>query len=288
VRAKQASGRAIENRFDRLQAAAIAGRLATVVCDVRGQVVDMRPGDRVWLYSAERDAGVFVVGRARRASATGKPTVSVTVERVRSRVLAADPLPAVTLRRWLPELRQAAVLLDLRPRALGVLDAWQRDRGVRDAELLEPVGVTPWRAQRLNRGHQPALDRVLGPIARMLRSQEFAIGVADNALGHPWLVGRRARDVLVVAAPDARTRGGRNEALATLGPLHEYRWRLKREAPEIRLRGALWIAFRARPNDDVVGFLEDERVLVSWQQRTGVAELTNRSKQLWYQHLGVR
>ncbi len=80
-----------------------------------------------------------------------------------------------------------------------------------------------------------------------------------------------------------------DDALAALGALREYKWRIERESVrDLRLRGSLWIAFVTKPHDDVITFLEDEEVLVSWQQRNRAVELTDRSKQRWYQYLGVR
>ncbi len=103
--------------------------------------------------------------------------------------MAADPLPAVTIRRWVPELRQGAVSLDVRPRALAVLDAWQRERGERDAELLGPVGATPWRtaATKGTKGALPAQHDIVAPIARLLRSQDFAVGLESRARSEPRL-----------------------------------------------------------------------------------------------------
>jgi hypothetical protein len=95
----------------------------------------------------------------------------------------------------------------------------------------------------------------------------------------------------VVAIHVERVRGpkARAVALGALGPLREFKWRLERESVrELKLRGSLWLAFVAKPHDDVVAFLEDEDVLVSWQHRNGAVELTDRSKQRWYQYLGVR
>jgi hypothetical protein len=284
-----ASGRAVGAGFDALQDAALGGLIERVVCEVRGTLVDVHAGDHVWFYTTELDAGVFAVGRARRPTTTKRPTVTVTVDRGRTRVFAADPLPAATIRRWVPELRQGAVSLDVRPRALAALEAWQRERPNRDVDLLGPIGVTPWRsATRATARTQPARDQVLGPIARLLRSQDFAIGMFDGKGSEPWLIARRVRDVVVIDVERIRVGRGREEALAALGPLREQRWRLERQERELRLRSSLWITFTARPHDDVVGFLEDEEIFVSWQHRGGVVEFTDRSKQRWYQYLGVR
>jgi hypothetical protein len=131
---------------------------------------------------------------------------------------------------------------------------------------------------------------VLAPIGRLLRSQDFAIGVDRSPTDEPRLVARRVRDVVVVDVCRLRGgSGGRAQALAALGPLLLTRWQLEREAfDDARLRATLWLAFSARPPDEIAAFLEDSGVLVSVLQRAGVVELTDRSKQRWYQALGVR
>ena len=291
VRFAQASGRTVDSTYESLRAAALDGRLDKAVCEVRGPLVNLRAGDTVWFFTPELEVGVFAVGRARAPTKTKRAEVTVALERARGKVLAADPLPAATIRRWVPELRQGAVSLDARPRALVVLDAWQRERGERDTELLTPIGVTPWRAA-LAKGSRkvlPALHDVVAPVARLLRSQDFAVGIERAARDEPRLVARRVRDVVVVDVCRARGGAGRVEALAGLGPLLMARWRLEREPfDDVRLRTMLWLAFSARPHDDVTAFLEDSELLVSWPQPPGVVELTNRSKQRWYQALGVR
>lgn len=290
LRFAQASGRTVETAFAKLQDAAIGGRLDKVVCELRGPLVDVVAGDRLWFYTDDVGAGVCACGRARKPTKTKKPTVTVAIDKARTRVLAADPLPAVTIRRWVPELRQGAVSLDLRPRALTVLESWQVERNERDVELLGPLGVTPWRASiKATATRQPARDDVVGPIARLLRSQDFAVGTLDAGAAEPWLVARRVRDVVAIHVERVRGARARSVALGALGALREFRWRLEREAArELRLRGSLWMAFVAKPHEDVVAFLEDEEVLVSWQLRNGTVELTDRSKQRWYQYLGVR
>lgn len=290
LRFAQASGRTVETAFAKLQDAALTGRLDKVVCEVRGPLVDVAAGDQLWFYTDDLEAGVFALGRARKPTKTQKPTVTVVLDKTRTRVLAADPLPAVTIRRWVPELRQGAVSLDLRPRALSVLEGWQRDRAERDVELLGPIGVAPWRAAiKATAARQPARDEVVGPMARLLRSQDFAVGMFDAGASEPWLVARRVRDVVAIDVERARGARARAVALGALGALREFKWRLEREsARELRLRGSLWMAFVAKPHNDVVAFLEDEEVLVSWQHRNGAVELTDRSKQRWYQYLGVR
>ena len=289
VRFAQSSGRTIESTYEALRAAALGGRLAKLVCEVRGPLVNLRSGDTVWCYSSELDIGIFAVGRSRAPTKTKRPTVTVALERARCKLLAADPLPAATIRRWVPELRQGAVSLDVRPRALAVLDAWLRERGERDIELLAPIGVTPWRAAAGKGRTQPAVHDVVAPIARMLRSQDFAVGVGSPMGDEPRLVARRVRDVVVVDVCRARGGGGRAEALGALGPLLMAQWQLERETfDDARLRATLWLAFSARPQEEVVAFLDDSGVLVSWPQRAGVVELTDHSKQRWYQALGVR
>jgi hypothetical protein len=290
LRFAQTSGRTLDTSFRKLQDAALGGRLDKVVCEVRGPLVDVAAGDQVWFYTDDLDAGVFASGRARRPTKTKKPTVTVALDKARTRVLTADPLPAATIRRWVPELRQGAVSLDLRPRALTVLEGWHGERAERDVELLGGLGVTTWRAAIKPAGaKQPAQDDVVGPLARLLRSQDFAVGLFDGDGPEPWLVARRVRDVVAICIERARGARARTDALTAFGALRQFKWRLERDAVrELRLRPSLWIAFVNKPHDEVIAFLEDEDVLVSWQQRNGTVELTDRSKQRWYQYLGVR
>jgi len=288
LRFEDRTERAIDPSFDALRDAALAGRLDRVTLDVRGPLVDLVAGDRVWFFVA--DVGVALVGRARSPSKTNKPSIVVSLDRVRSRVLGADPLPATTIRRWVPELREGAVALDLRPRALGVLESWQHERAERDTELLAPLGASPWRSilSRGARARSPASHDVIGPIARLLRSQDFAIGLAKPMGADPRLIARRVRDVVIVDVCRAPAGGGREQVLAAIGPLLEARWRIEREPRDGRLSVSLWLAFSTRPQADVGAFLEDAGVLVSWPQRGGLVELTDRSKQRWYQYLGLR
>ena len=180
--------------------------------------------------------------------------------------------------------------LDLRPRALVALDSWQHERAERDVELLAPLGAAPWRSLigRVAKAPSPASHDVVGPIARLLRSQDFAIGVAKPATTEPRLLARRVRDVVIVDVCRAPVGGGREQAIAAIGPLLEARWRVEREPRDARLSVSLWLAFSTRPNGEVAAFLEDAGVLVSWPQRGGLVELTDRSKQRWHQYLGLR
>jgi hypothetical protein len=278
--------------YARVRDALLAGRVEKAACEVRGPLVDAKPGDTFWIYTADQEVGVFAVGRVKAPTAAQPGTLPITLDKVRSRVLAADPLPATTIRRWVPELvRQASVRLDVRPRALAVLEGWQEERGERDIELLTPLGATPWRAVGKGKGKagHPASDPMLAPLSRLLRSQDFALGMITVRGSEPWLIARRMRDVVVIDVERTSTARGRDQALAALGPLREFRWRLEREGgADLRVRTTLWLAFVAKPHDDVAAFLEDEELLVSWQHRSGIIELTDRSKQRWYQYLGVR
>jgi len=289
VRFVQKSGRALGHDFDTLQGAILAAKLDRVVCNVRGALVNITSRDTVWFSTTELEIGVFAVGRAKPPTKGKDPTVPIAIERARTRLLAIDPLPAATIRRWVPELRHGAVSLDLRPRALAALDGWESERSERDEELLEPIGATTWRSiGRGATGARVARHDVIGPIARLLRSQDFAIGVNTPVAAEPRLIARRVRDVVVVDVCRAPVRQGRDAALAAIGPLLEARWRIDRTSTDARLQTTLWLAFTTRPPDETAAFLEDQGILVSWCARHGVVELTDRSKQRWYQYLGVR
>jgi hypothetical protein len=288
VRFAQKSGRSLAHDFETLQGAVLAGRLGKIVCDVRGSLVNLATGDTVWFYTTELEIGVFAVGRAGAPTKGKQPSVTVSIDRTRTRLLSVDPLPAATIRRWVPELRQGAVNLDIRPRAHTVLDAWLRERGDRDAELLAPLSATAWRTVGKGARSNVAMHDVIAPIARLLRSQDFAVGVETPVGPEPRLLARRVRDVVVVDVCRSGAGKGRSEALGAIGPLLQARWRIQRDTSDARLQATLWLAFSSRPHEDLTTFLEDLGILVSWCLRPGVVALTDRSKQRWYQYLGVR
>jgi len=196
VRFAQGSGRTIATTYDALRSGALSGRLTKVVCDVRGPLVNLRSGDTAWFYTPELEVGVFAVGRARAPTKTKRPTVTVALDKSRTKVFAADPLPAATIRRWVPELRNGAVSLDLRPRALAVLDGWQRERAERDLELLTPIGALPWRtaAARGARRVQAAQHDITAPIAT-------AFGITPGV--HGRMISSRTRIAATSGALDS-------------------------------------------------------------------------------------
>jgi hypothetical protein len=73
-----------------------------------------------------------------------------------------------------------------------------------------------------------------------------------------------------------------------VGELREHRWSLQRAHAEDRLEVWGWIAFATRPPTEALAFLEDEALVITWRQSGGRVEMSERSKQRWYQRLGVR
>jgi len=290
VRFVNNSGRTIAPKFADVRNAALSGRLDSFVCEVRGALVDARAGDTIWCYLPDLDVGLVAVGRARRPKAGKHATITAKIDRRRSRLLAVDPLAASTVRRWVPDLRHGSVDLESRPRAMAVIDAWANERNERDLETLEIFAVKTWRdaAGRSNRVSNLAVHDVLAPIARLLRSQEFAVGVKAPTTSDPQLIARRARDVITLRVCRLRTGGGKLEIPEAVGNLLESRWRLERSTGDPKLRITPWLACSARPSAELTTFLEDLGILVSWPARGDLVDLTERSKQHWYQHLGVR
>jgi hypothetical protein len=94
VRFAQSSGRAVEPTYEALRAAALDGRLAKMVCEVRGPLVNLRAGDTVWCYTPELEIGVFAVGKARAPAKTKHPDVTITLERARGKVSPPQPFDA--------------------------------------------------------------------------------------------------------------------------------------------------------------------------------------------------
>jgi hypothetical protein len=282
--------RPVASTFELVRGAALDGRLVSVAAEVRGPLTDVQTGDTVWLFWAEHDVGVMAVGRARapRTRRNRAPELPVVLDQVRTRALVVDPTPSVVIRRWLPELRSSGLRLDVRPRALEALRAWEKERHERDEALLRPLGVPTWRA-RAGRGGRarPIDDPVLSSAVPFLRSQDFSVGLTtwDHA---PRVVARRARDVLVVHGVSTPSERTRPDAFAAFGRLRGHRWALAHRPDDLRLRVFAWLAFAARPPGDTVAFLDDEGVLVTWLHGAGKVEMGEQSKQRWYQQLGVR
>jgi hypothetical protein len=282
--------RTVTPRLELIRDAALDRRLITVAAEVRGPLADVQTGDTVWLFWTDHDVGVMAVGRARapRTRRNRAPELPVALDQVRTRALVVDPMPSVVIRRWLPDVRSSGIRLDLRPRALEALRAWERERPERDEALLRPLGVPTWRAKAGRGGRdRPIDDPVLSSAVPFLRSQDFSVGLTrrDHAAR---VVARRARDVLVVhsvGTPGERTKP---DALAAFGRLRGHRWALAHSHDDLGLRVFAWLAFAARPSSETVAFLDDEGVLVTWLHGAGKVEMGERSKQRWYQQLGVR
>jgi hypothetical protein len=197
-------------------------------------------------------------------------------------------MPAPLIRRWLPELRTSGLRLDLRPRALDALGVWEKERNERDEALLRPLGVATWRA-RAGRGGstRPIEDPVVSSAVPFLRAQDFSVGLTiRDQLAR--LVARRARDVLVIHGIGAPGERVRPDALAAFGRLRGHRWALATAHADLRIRVFAWLAFAARPPAETVAFLDDEGVLVTWLHGAGRVEMSERSKQRWYQQIGIR
>jgi hypothetical protein len=277
-------------RFDLVRSAALDGRLRSVAAEVRGPLADVQPGDTVWLLWGEHDIGVMAVGRARarRTRPNRAPELPIALEQARTRALVVDPMPSALIRRWLPDLRGGGIRLDVRPRAFEALRAWEKERHERDEALLRPLGVPTWRS-RAGRGgaDRPVDDAVLSSAVPFLRSQDFSVGLITREHA-PRVVARRARDVVVVHGVGAPSERGRPDALAAFGRLRGHRWAVAHSHPDLDIRVFAWLAFAARPPAEILAFLDDEGVLVTWLHGAGKVEMGERSKQRWYQQLGVR
>jgi hypothetical protein len=284
------NSRPVTPRFELVRGAALDRRLGTVAAEVRGPLADVQTGDTIWLFWADHDVGVMAVGRARapRTRRHRAPELPVVLDQVRTRALVVDPMPSGFIRRWLPDVRSSGIRLDLRPRALEALRAWEKERPARDEALLRPLGVPTWRAKAGRGGRdRPVDDPVLSSAVPFLRSQDFSVGLTTRDQA-PRVVARRARDLVVVhgvGTPGERTR---SDALAAFGRLRGHRWALAHAHDDLGLRVFAWLAFAARPSSDTIAFLDDEGVLVTWLHGAGKVEMGARSKQRWYQQLGAR
>src|SRR5262249_3879801 len=144
---------------------------------------------------------------------------------------------------------------------------------------LEPLGAHTWRAAAARgSGSRPVDDPVLSTVVPFLRSQDFAVGLVTRD-GAPRLVARRGPAILVVhgVGPDR----GRPETYRAYGTVRAHRWWIERAHGDLRARSWPWLAFAAKPSIEVVAFLEDEGVIVTWRQAGGRVEMSEGSKQRW-------
>jgi hypothetical protein len=161
------------------------------------------------------------------------------------------------------------------------------ERGERDDALLGPLGVQSWRARaaRGSSGTRPVDDPVLATVVPFLRSQDFAVGLVARD-GGTRLVARRSRDLLVIHGVGADR--SRPDTYRAFGAVRAHRWSIERAHGDLHARSWAWLAFTAKPVPDLIAFLEDESVIVTWRQAGGRVEMSDASKQRWYQQLGVR
>ena len=281
------SGGTLSRRFEVVRDAALAGHLRSVDVEVRGALADAEPGDTVWMLWSEHDVGVMAVGRVRRRRARHgePPELSVALDKARTRLLVIDPMPMVLVRRWIPDLRGGA-RLDHRPRAFEAIQSWEHERGERDDALLAPLGLQSWRARAgRGTGARPVDDPALAAVVPFLRSQDFAVGVVTRD-GGTRLVARRSRDLLVIHGVAAdNTRPATYQAF---GLVRAHRWSVERSHTDLHVRVWAWLVYPAKPAAELIGFLEDEGVLVTWRHAGGQVEMSDRSKQRWYRQLGLR
>ncbi|HEV3450857.1 MAG TPA: hypothetical protein VG869_06590 [Acidimicrobiia bacterium] len=281
------SGATLTPRFEVVRNAALAGELASVDVEVRGALADAEPGDTVWVLWSEHDVGVMAVGQVRRRHARhgGAPELSVALDKARTRLLVVDPMPTVFVRRWIPDLRGGS-RLDHRPRAYEVIQSWEQERGARDDDLLRPLGLQSWRARAgRGTGDRPVDDPALASVVPFLRSQDFAVGVVARD-GGTRLVARRSRDLLVIHA--VAVDRDRAATYQGFGLVRAHRWSIERTHADLHVRAWPWLVYAAKPAAELIAFLEDEGVLVTWRQASGQVEMSDRSKQRWYRDLGVR
>ncbi len=235
-------------------------------------------GDRMWVYTGDHDLGVIGVGTVlavREGSALYGPDgwyVEWRIDKTRSRRLCRQPFPASRVKAVLPDQKQAFMRLDSHPALVADLDDWVEHCDERADRVLKQFSLKKRQVVTRRSGQAVTVDLrhddILKPIDTLLRANGFTVGAVDTRPVTADLIGikpgsKTPTTVIVEGKTIPPRKGGREEARMAYGQVKEYAWRLRRKAGT-QGRQHLWVAFERRPANDVVAFLEDEGIIVSW------------------------
>jgi hypothetical protein len=142
-------------------------------------------------------------------------------------------------------------------------------REASDRAVLKPLRLKPVREILIEHKtkHYRALldhDTLLGPIERSLNRSGYHVGVIDTGPTQVDLAARKRSRMILVEGKKVSSPTGRSEARAAFAQLHEYRWTFslrQKTSPSF----ILWAAFSRQPSIDIVQFLEDSGIIVSWK-----------------------
>jgi hypothetical protein len=232
---------------------------------------NVQTNDVVWIYMGDQNLGV--IGRATVETVeldADEWWVQLRIDRRSSSALCEHPFGADRVRAYVPYPRSAVVGLAPHPGLVRALERWMGDEPAASTLALKKLGLKPRRTtqRRAQRGTTVDLahDSILEPIDTLLRGRRFRVGIPGTGRQRADLVGTRGDLTVIVEAKTIGGARGREAARHAFGQLHDYAWMLERQGAD-PARTLLWVAFDAKPDGDVIQFLEHYRVVVSWSAR---------------------
>lgn len=276
---EDASGTTVDVSYESFRDFIVDGRIKDDEWYLTSNYRRASAGDRMWVYTGDHDLGVIGVGTILAVHEGSPPLdpdgwyVKWRIDKHRSRSLCRHPFPAARIKAVLPDQKRAVMELGSHSSLVADLDDWVEHCDERADHLLKPYSLK--KRQIVTRGSgRPVTvdlrhDEILKPIDTLLRSNGFTVAHIDTKPVTADLVGiklgSKVPTMIIVEAktiPPRRT--GREEARMAYGQVQEYAWRLRRSPAGTHSRQHLWAAFERRPDDDVIAFLEDEGLMVSW------------------------
>lgn len=242
----------------------------------------IQPGDRVYLYTGERDAGIVgyvtVIGKGK--DRWGDKKIDIKFDLAKCRMLIKRPISAQIVRSWIPFPRHTVESLDDFKTELQKYLPWKVDSRTEYSDFgFKALKLKPRSKLRISpRDYERQFihDTLLEPAAKFLEDNGFKPGTRNFEKLQVDLVGTRKKQVIIAEGKTNKKGTGREEARQAFGQLFEYRWLFKREIAE-KLEYSLWVIFQKRPDRQVLEFLEDHDFLVSWIENKSV-RFSDRSK----------
>lgn len=228
--------------------------------------------DEVFIYTGDQNTGI--IGYARVQDKRDKDwNVSLKFDLAKCRNLLDQPVPAAVVRRW---ISPRAAVRDLGPfqAKLRRYLPWSPKYNLKPTEnVFRRLKLKPFRKIIVHtRGHQQRRlvhDELVRIAVNHLKASRFKVGTKNFGKLQTDLVAIRDKRVIILEAKSSELEEGRGEARQAFGQLYEYRWYFARSSHK-KLEYCLWTVFENRPDKEVVRFLEDHGIAVSWVKKNRI------------------
>lgn len=241
----------------------------------------IQKGDEIYIYTGDHNLGIIGYATIREKDDAGW-SVQLRFDLNKCRVLLNQPVPARIVRQWIHFPRAAVCDLDPFQAKLVRYLPWSSSYILRPIlSVFKDLRLKPFRTVAVRtptrRRHELAHDELLRPAVNVLKANGFKIGTKSFNRLQADAVGMRDNRVVILEAKSSAQGEGRDEARQAFGQLYEYRW-LFRQSSDRRFKYCLWALFESRPDSNVVQFMEDHNIVVSWAGANSIG-FTDRSKE---------